>query len=227
MNPRAEEGTQMSEQVEFNCPHCGQTYRLSVEQLTRHAGHSTTCRKCQQAFMFPDVPPEEEPPADELPAEEPAAPEAAAPAASAEVAEEPAAAAEQAPSQARSPVAEEEHTPAAREPAGYVAPAAAVHRRASHQAAGFGAILGFRAFVGRPLVNVAFWGLLLLCVLWGVQMIQAGLAASQPLTTLIGLLVIVDGILFSRALCEGILAAIQAQEWMQRLQRTFENRRRD
>jgi predicted Zn finger-like uncharacterized protein len=43
----------MSEPLEFNCPHCGQLYRLTGEQMLRYAGRTSNCRKCNRAFTFP------------------------------------------------------------------------------------------------------------------------------------------------------------------------------
>lgn len=37
------------------CPHCGQSYRLTVEYLSRFGGRTTDCTSCQQPFVLPRV----------------------------------------------------------------------------------------------------------------------------------------------------------------------------
>src|SRR6266542_3016794 len=39
--------------TQMQCPHCGQTYDLTPEQVPQYAGQTITCTKCQQAFTVP------------------------------------------------------------------------------------------------------------------------------------------------------------------------------
>jgi predicted RNA-binding Zn-ribbon protein involved in translation (DUF1610 family) len=48
-----ERGSNMSDKVQFSCPHCGQAYVFAIEQLTRSAGKMAPCRKCGQSFPIP------------------------------------------------------------------------------------------------------------------------------------------------------------------------------
>src|SRR5688572_25261713 len=41
----------MSQQI--RCPHCGQTYELTPEQVPQYAGQTITCTSCKQAFTVP------------------------------------------------------------------------------------------------------------------------------------------------------------------------------
>jgi hypothetical protein len=55
-DPREVSAFMADDQVEFNCPHCDQLYKLTTSQLRRYAGRQTNCRKCQQPFEFPAAP---------------------------------------------------------------------------------------------------------------------------------------------------------------------------
>lgn len=37
--------------TEFRCPHCGQTYNLTPEQVPQYAGQNITCTACQKSFV--------------------------------------------------------------------------------------------------------------------------------------------------------------------------------
>ena len=41
----------MSNQIQ--CPHCGQTYQLTPEQVPQYAGRTITCTQCQKPFTVP------------------------------------------------------------------------------------------------------------------------------------------------------------------------------
>jgi predicted Zn finger-like uncharacterized protein/prepilin-type processing-associated H-X9-DG protein len=41
----------MSQQI--RCPHCGQTYELTPEQVPQYAGQTITCTSCKQSFTVP------------------------------------------------------------------------------------------------------------------------------------------------------------------------------
>lgn len=40
----------MSEQTQFHCPHCGQSYQLTREQMSQYLGQTITCSVCQKPF---------------------------------------------------------------------------------------------------------------------------------------------------------------------------------
>lgn len=39
--------------TQIQCPHCGQTYDLTPEQVPQYAGQTITCTKCQKTFTVP------------------------------------------------------------------------------------------------------------------------------------------------------------------------------
>ena len=41
----------MAQQI--RCPHCGQTYELTPEQVPQYAGQTINCTSCKQAFTVP------------------------------------------------------------------------------------------------------------------------------------------------------------------------------
>src|SRR5689334_6796443 len=38
---------------QIQCPHCGQTYQLTPEQMPQYAGRTITCTQCQKPFTVP------------------------------------------------------------------------------------------------------------------------------------------------------------------------------
>src|SRR5260221_9640564 len=48
-------GPVMSDLLAFVCPHCGQNYPVTPEQIERHAGETINCKKCSQAFTLPAI----------------------------------------------------------------------------------------------------------------------------------------------------------------------------
>jgi prepilin-type processing-associated H-X9-DG protein len=43
----------MADQI--RCPHCGQTYELTPDQVPQYAGQTITCTSCQRAFTVPQM----------------------------------------------------------------------------------------------------------------------------------------------------------------------------
>jgi len=149
----------MADLIEFRCPHCNQLYRLGAEQLARHGGRASTCRKCGQAFTFPVV--ERPQAAGDLAAQPPAVPPPVS------------------PSLEMSAPAVEMSATTTEQPEVGAPPQESVAPQWSGPAAGrkrapglnLGAVLSFRSLLGVPLVRVVFWIGVGLCLIVGIDLI--------------------------------------------------------
>lgn len=48
----------MSEELQMQCPSCGQSYRLNQDYLAKYGGRTIHCQKCQAAMTVPTLEPE-------------------------------------------------------------------------------------------------------------------------------------------------------------------------
>jgi hypothetical protein len=157
------------DQVEFNCPHCNQLYKLTTQQLQRYAGRSTNCRKCQQPFQFPSAAEPEPEPEQEAAEEQP-------------VEEEPAPQQHYAAGPAYEPPSQPQYVPNAAAP--QPAQRQSLNYRGPQSARPKPSVLDFllfRAMVTPVIIQVVFWFGVALFIYAGVMMIQAALNPPPPL----------------------------------------------